>query len=384
MTPFARSAGATLALLSALLLLERAHPSVAPAFVPRWLQGQVRECVYHGLNEEDELGLLAGYYTELLDASREATRGGDLDAVWERALHRGAIHERLDSFLLYRPKPSHGDAKDPASFHVTNSAGLFDRDYPDARTPGVRRIVWIGDSLSRGLGAPFGEALEPRVEAWLDGGRGGGRGAAGGVEVLNLAVEGYRLTQFMKVVDLALPRWRPDVVLVGLSDLSVARIWGHHLACLVHDGIDLEYPFLREIVARARLERDDPPRVADGKLAPFRAEFVRTALATIRASCAAAGVELVVALLPAVGESERLLQRFREAREACAALGLRQIDLVDTFAGVDDLADWRVSDIDHHPNVAGYERLFEAFAAALERDPATYELLAGRPLPARR
>ncbi len=379
MSPFARSVRVTLALLLALLLLERAHPSVAPSFVPQWLREQVRDCIYHGLNEEDELGLLAGYYSELFDASREATRGGDLDAVWERALHRGSIHERLDSFLLYRPKPDHGDSKNPGTRHMTNSVGLFDREYPEARTPGVRRICWVGDSLSRGLGAPLGEGLEPRVEAWL-----GAGAAAGGVEVLNLAVEGYRLTQFLKVVDLALPRWRPDVVLLGLSDLSVARIWGHHVACLVHEGIDLEYPFLRELVERVRLEPDDPPRVADRKLAPVRTEFVRAALATIRASCKAAGAELVVLLVPAVGESERLEERFREVREVTAELGLPRIDLVGAFAGIGDLSPWRVSEIDHHPNSAGYERLFDAFVAALERDPSSYELLAGRLPPAGR
>ncbi len=378
MTPFARSAAATVALLVALLALERAHPSVAPSWVPRWLRAQVRECVYHGLNEEDELGLLAGYYTELLDASRESTRSGDLDDVWERALHRGAIHERLDSFLLYRPKPSTGDPGDPSAAHLTNRAGLFDRDYPDARTPGVRRLVWVGDSLSRGLGAPFGKGLEPRLEAWLNEPRGDGTG----VEVLNLAVEGYRLTQFIKVVDEALPRWHPDVVVVGLSDLSVARIWGHHLACLVHDGIDLEYPYLRELVVRARLERNDPPRVSDAKLAPFRVEFIRFALTTIRASCASAGAQVVIALLPAVGESDRLEARFLEARAIALELELPVIDLVETFAGVSDLADWRVSDIDHHPNEAGYGRLLAAFQSALRAAPATYELFAGRPLPA--
>lgn len=379
MSPALRAALPTLALCGGLLLLERAHPSVAPSFVPRWLQLQVRDLVYHGASEEEELGLLADYYAELLDASREATHAGTVDEAWERALHRAELLEQRKSFLLYHPRPSAPDPADPSAPPLVSSAGLFDGEYPEERRPGVRRVLWIGDSLSRGLGAPRGLALEPRVEAWLN----EGRGATPAVEVLNLAVEGYRLSQFVKVVELALPRWRPDVVLLGLSDLSVSRIWGHHVARLAHEGIDLEYPFLRELIVRARLDRDDSPRVTDGKLARFRAEFVRWALSTIDSMARGAGASTLVVLIPAVGESARLQARFAESRTLLEELRLPTLDLVDAFAGLDDLTPWRVSDVDHHPNAQGYRLLFERFAAGVEADPALAALLRGPPAPGR-
>jgi len=374
---FAKSAAATTATLLGVLLLEQAHPGHGHAGLPKALQREAREWVWHGANADDELGLLAGYYDELLDASRESAHAGSTTQLWDKALVRGSLHERLKTFLLYRPKAGLGDARDPEAVHVTNQDGLFDRDYPAERTPGVRRLVWVGDSLSRGLGAPFGQALEPRVERWLDATQRGD--GVTGFEVLNLAVEGYRMTQFVKVVEEALPRFAPDVVVLGLSDLSVTRIWGRHLACLVHDGIDLEYPFLRDLVARARLRPDDPPTVTDRKLAPFSDEFTRWALATIQQACRARGVAVVAVLLPAVGEVQRLDARFAAARAALADLAIPSIDLVATFVDVADLRALRVSDVDHHPNPAGYELLEAEFRRQFARTPAAAALLTGRP-----
>jgi hypothetical protein len=366
---------ATSAALLALLAIERAHPANGLSFVPKALQREAREWIYHGANAEDELGLLAGYYDELLNASRDSTHG-DADALWQKALNQSELHEWDRSFLRYRPLPRLGDPEDPASTHVTNAERLFDRDYPLARTPGVRRIVWVGDSLSRGLGAPFGQALEPRVERWMNETQ-PGEGVIG-FEVLNLAVEGYRTTQFVRVVEEALPRFSPDAVLLGLSDLSVTRIWGRHLAALVHDGIDLEYPFLRDLAQRAGLAPDDAPTVTDQKLAPFADEMVAWALDTIGERCRADGVALVVALLPAVGEPRRLDARFRAVRSMVAARRLPTLDLVATFADVADLRVLRVSDVDHHPNPAGYSLLFESFVAGLRATPAAASGLLGR------
>ena len=376
MTPFAKSVVTSTATLLALLAVERAHPANGNPAIPKAIQREVREWVYHGANADDELGLLAGYYDELLNASRDTIHAGNTAELWDKALSRGSTQERLESFLLYRPKPSLGDPADPTATIVTNRAGLFDRDYPEARTPGVRRLVWVGDSLSRGLGAPFGQALEPNVERWLNESQ-VGDGVAG-FEILNLAVEGYRTTQFVKVVEEALPRFHPDVVVVGLSDLSVTRIWGRHLACLVHDGIDLEYPYLRELAARAALKQDDAPTVTDAKLAPFSDEFVRWALATMQERCRAGGAELAVVLLPAVGEVARLEARFEPARAALRERGIVTLDLVSTFADVPDLRPLRVSDIDHHPNPAGYQLLFERFRYELLKAPVARALITGR------
>ncbi len=375
MTSFARSACGTLGLLAALLLVERAHPSHGLAFVPIAVQAQVRDLVFHGASSEDDLDLLAGYYDELLNASREAGRVHQVDELWDKTQHRAETMEQLPSFLLYRPKPSQGDPADREAPIVTNSLGMVDREYPVERTPGVRRLIWVGDSLSRGLGAPFGRALEPQVEEWLN----ATQTDAGvtGYEVMNLAVEGYRLSQFVKVVAEALPRYRPDVVVVGLSDLSVTRIFGYHLARLLHDGIDVEYPYLRDLAARARLRADDTPRVSETKLQPYCDEFVRWCLTEIASEVRAGGATLVAVLVPAVGEGKRLAERFASSRAIVRELAIPTIDLVATFDDVDDLEAVRVSPIDHHPNEAGYALLLTRMQAELRQAPATFAIVLG-------
>src|SRR5262245_34313475 len=113
MSSFGRSVAAMLATLGALLAAERLlHPSRKPPQALAPVVSVVRDVTRNDPNEEDEEGLLAGYYEDLLNASRAATSRGGL--VTERlgveqgfrlALQMDETHERTDDFLLYRHKP---------------------------------------------------------------------------------------------------------------------------------------------------------------------------------------------------------------------------------------------------------------------------------------
>jgi lysophospholipase L1-like esterase len=232
----------------------------------------------------------------------------------------------------------------------------------------------------RGLGAPFGRALEPQLEAWLNATQVDATTRA--YEVLNFGVEGYRLTQLLDVALEATPRFAPDAVLLGLSDLSVTRNFGNHLARLVHEGIDPKYPFLREWVARAGVHPDDAIDEAESKLARHRAAIVRDCLMELRDRLAGRGVAFVVVLLPTVTEPERLAPRFAEARALLAELAIPTLDLLDAFAaaGARGLDALRVSRVDHHPNEAGQGALLATLQARLAAAPATAGLLLGHPV----
>jgi lysophospholipase L1-like esterase len=377
-TPFTKSAASTLATLLLLLGLERAHPSHRPGAAPGWLQALARDLAHHGPNEEDELGLLAGYYEDLLEASRSATRRADPEEGWRGSIRLDETHERVQGFLWYRLKPGLDLVTSAGTRVVTSSAGLADREYALEKPAGVHRIAFVGDSLVRGLGAPFGRALEPRFEEWLNATQSGGE--VRGFEVLNFGVEGYRLTQLLHVALELVPPLRPDAVLLGLSDLAVSRNFGNHVARLVHEGVDLEHPFLRELVERAGVKRDDTIDEAEAKLARVRRDLVRACLAQMRDGLRERGIGLVAALLPTVTESDRLEARFAEARALLQELGIPALDLLDAFAGAPDLAALRVSRVDHHPNERGCELLLSRLARRLEEAPPACELLLGRPL----
>jgi lysophospholipase L1-like esterase len=237
----------------------------------------------------------------------------------------------------------------------TNSAGLADREYAREKPPGVHRVALLGDSIARGEGAPYLGNYESLLEEKLNEGA-----AAGGprVEILNFAVGGYNITQMLESAFVKATPYDPDVYVVALTELSVYRRWGEHLALLLDAGIDVKYDYLRSVVREAGLDRTDPIGVTHAKLARFRIPTVRWALAEIQRHAASHGAEVVVAFVPAPEDTHTFGEEFLGVREAVEGLGIPLIDLLDTFDRV-DYATYRVSDNDVHPNAAGHRLLFE-------------------------
>jgi lysophospholipase L1-like esterase len=241
---------------------------------------------------------------------------------------------------------------------------------------GTRRIALVGDSLLRGMGAPFGSGFEPLLEqrlAAIDRPSGIER-----YELLNFGVAGYRITQLLEVALTEAPRFSPDVLVLALSDVSVFRAWGNHLACLVRDGIDPKYPFLEEVVERAGLCADDAFSTAEAKLAPFCEEVLRRVLETVRDRQRAEDRGFCVLLLPTVTDSTALEERFDAVRALLVELDIPTVDLLDTFAGEEDLDALRVSAQDHHPNEAGHRRLADRLERRLRANPSMWALWTGR------
>src|SRR5262245_10813313 len=105
---FARSAASTVALLGVLIAAERfLHPSRHPPRALAPLASVVSDLTRADPNEEDEERLLAGYYEDLLNASRENTSHGGLatdrigvEQGFRLALKIDETHERTGDFLL--------------------------------------------------------------------------------------------------------------------------------------------------------------------------------------------------------------------------------------------------------------------------------------------
>ena len=112
----------------------------------------------------------------------------------------------------------------------TTAEGLRDIDYPRDRIPGVSRICVVGDSYTMPAGVDienaFHSVLEDRLNASgikrsgdtgndsgnLDGTR---KVLPGGCEVINFAVGGYTLRQYLGVIEHRIDAWSPDLILVG-------------------------------------------------------------------------------------------------------------------------------------------------------------------------
>jgi lysophospholipase L1-like esterase len=389
---FWRAAASTAVMLVGVISLrvfERAafaEPTAAAGTLPTILQ-TLRNT---GLNQEDRERQTVGYYEGLLNEGSRVTSVGSLltspasraDAASRRirALRQPDKYIVTRDFLYYVPRPhlDIADYDDGISRLVTNSVGMADQEYAIVKPAGTRRIAVLGDSVTRGQGAPFGQSFEALLEIALNEKH---ADATRRFEVLNFAVSGYRLTQ---VLDVALEKassYSPDVYMLALTELSISGRWGDHLEQLVADGVDLKYPFLRDVVQRARLTPDERPGAADAKLAPYRMEILRWAITTIRDHARAQGSHLIVLLVPTVRETASLKQDFSGVSDLTRELGVPAIDLLDAFADVADPGAFRVSTENVHPNGAGHRRLFERLYEALGSPPQWELLVSGAPQP---
>jgi hypothetical protein len=160
-----------------------------------------------------------------------------------------------------------------------------------------------------------------------------------------------------------------------------------HLCDMIRKNVDLKYDFISQFKARAALDSDDVRLDRDGdlinkdrlkkKLRPLYWWLYDVTLGAIAAECRAAGVPVVMVIIPRVGKADVPSQRAEPVARLQALAshqGLTVFDLSDTFDQLDpaklEIAAW-----DDHPNAIGHHRLFLALARALVKDREVYRLL---------
>lgn len=90
----------------------------------------------------------------------------------------------------------------------TNSRGLRDREFSYERTPGVPRVVMLGDSLTVGWGTVSEQIFSKRIEKMF-----AARGQT--VEVVNTGVGNYNTVQEVQYFLAEGFKYRPDVVVLN-------------------------------------------------------------------------------------------------------------------------------------------------------------------------
>ncbi len=335
----------------------------------------VRAMYSRELNRERAEEEVAGYYEGLLTGRPQNLMG--------RA-HDSAGYRFRGDFLYYESRPGIDvpDYYEPGLRLITNSHGLPDQEYEEARSPGTWRVAILGDSVTRGQGAPFGHSFEARLEDKLntqhtdeDISR---------YELINFSNTGYRLTQLMDVALEKAPRFAPDVYVLALSRLAVSRKWGDHLVQLVYDGVDLKYEYLRDLAKKAELDPRDPPGLMHAKLARHRLETLRWVLGRVEERAVRDGARLVVVFVPTANPPHALEPLFEDVADVVHDLGIPLIDVLDTFADVDDMSAYQVAAGNVHPNSDGHQRITERLYDILSTDRAAAEALLGRALGSRR
>jgi lysophospholipase L1-like esterase len=261
-----------------------------------------------------------------------------------------------------------------------NSRGFLDDEHAVPGTPGVVRVVVIGDSVAQGVGVPRGAAF-PRVL---------GRLLAGPpeTEVVVLARAGYSTVQELRLLEDEAPRSRPAVVVWSYVLNDPAHPLYHdpsgelglyhyappsHLAHLVASRL-----FLLRESGRARRCRDE----YHARLHCVFHDAIAADVAHIGAWSRARGVPVVFAIHPAFEQGGRfetysLAGIHADLAEMARGAGLRPVDLVEAYRGRDpesvkqpDPPGWHDA---WHPNVEGHRLAAELLAphvrAALEASP---------------
>jgi lysophospholipase L1-like esterase len=333
------------------------------------------------LNKEAREAMTAGYYEGLINESSRVSSMNRLVTGTRRITFEDRSQpdrRETHDFRFYEliPNSDIPDYRDSRQRYrlKTNSAGLADREYTLEKPAGVRRIAIMGDSITRGQGAPYLGAYESLLEQKLN--ETPMSGPVTSIEILNFAVGSYNATQMLEAAKVSATPYRPDVYVIAMSKLSVYRQWGQHIALLMNSGIDLKYDYLRNVAREAGLNPTEPIGVFDAKLARFRIPTLKWVLSELQSHAAANNATVVVLLIPTVEDTAVLKEEFLGVPEMITGLGLPVINLVDTFAHVDQSA-FRVADNDFHPNAAGHQLLFERLYERIMSDPQLMRILLG-------
>ena len=334
------------------------------------------------LNKEAREALTAGYYEGLMnEGSRLSAMNRLITDNRPPTFEVRSQPDRRESgdFLFYEliPDSDIPDYQDSRARYrlKTNSAGFADKEYSVEKPEGVRRIAVMGDSITRGQGAPFGGTYEALLENKLN--ESHRSPSIRGYEILNFAVGSYTITQQLGMAVERAAGYDPDVYVFGISPLSVYRSWGQHIALLTEAGADLKYDYLRQLVRDADLKPGEPIGVFDAKLAKFRLPTIRWALSEMAAHAKRKGATMLVVLVTDVATTAEIEEMFLGIRPILKELNIPTVDLLDTFAGRDDLASLRVADNDRHPNAAGHQLLFERLYEKVMNDPALRQIVLG-------
>ena len=350
---FRRTASLSVMILLCLIIVTKLPPSFANTRVGRVADKSFAKI--RKVHKEDDLEALdAGYYEGL-------RKEGSVDP---------SLQFRND-FMEYDYK-SNLRLVGPGLGRTTNSFGMFDREYTVEKPAHVRRFALLGDSMALG---PFGENYESLLEKQLNETQ--LTPDIQKFEVLNFAIGGYRITQIMDAMSEKAARFRPDVYLVAITSVSVSHRWSYHVGHLLQRQIDLKYDFLRQVIADAHVQPTDSMETMDRKLTPYNPVVFQWCLQQMKEEASKEGARMVILFIPEPISQNVLAAQFDGARQISDKVGVPVIDLLDTFHGVENLLDYRVSRDDLHFNAQGHELIYQNLHRKMSQDPQMSAIVLG-------
>lgn len=263
---------------------------------------------------------------------------------------------------------------------VINSLGLRDVETTEAKSPGLLRVICLGDSVTFGQGVSAGDTYPKQLERLLL------RGAAAErAEVLNFGVPSYNTTAEVGLLRERGLRFAPDVVVLQFTvsndaeTLALPTPVGHAFFNTVKDRFRslLLYDFLawRYYAVAQRVTEGRQERVGT-QVQKLRRDFgetnagwhlVRTALEEFRTLSRRHRFVPIVMIFPVLDDLDQYAYGFAHARVRDAAGD--EVEVVDglaAFAGHGARRLW-VSVHDGHPNPLAHTLMARALNDVLCR-----------------
>jgi D-alanyl-lipoteichoic acid acyltransferase DltB (MBOAT superfamily) len=344
------------------------------------------------LNPRDAAVQHKGYYENLDDRGRLSTELWNVvrqrPQDW-RVLSETEAYLRKDREFLRAELRPLTQVRLSGQVVTINRWGMRDRDYPMGKAAGTSRIALLGPSYVMGMGVPDGQTIDAYLEDQLNEAAQHGRR----YEVLNFGVAAYSLVQQLRLLDVKVYQFAPDVVIIT-DTRTAAKPVVAHLTRIVADGIENPYPGLREIVQRAGIVDFDPAarplapsplRLVAAKVGvesrpPFREielrlgtvadEMVSWALRYIAQTARAQGaVPVFLAMSNVTSQPEPNQAQLRSARDA----GFLVLDLYDLYDG-QPLEALRVAEWDNHPNARATRMIAERLHLEFRRHESVLRL----------
>ena len=270
---------------------------------------------------------------------------------------------------------------------ITNSHGMHSAEVTHEKPHGTSRIAVLGASMDMGWGVTYQETYSHLLQEWLnEHGRRLGIGGDRRFEVLNFAVAAYSPLQRLESFRRKAQAFRPDLVIFSATMLDL-RLMEIHLCDTLRSRADLTYDFVKSTLDRAGVRPEeyqvDPEErlvfkdQIKAKLRPYYWEIYDATLGALAGECRAAGIPLVIVIVPRVGKADAPLARAEPVARLKAIAGRHALPVYDLTATFDrfDPASLEIAAWDDHPNALGHRRLFLALARSLVKDEPRYRLL---------
>jgi len=306
-----------------------------------------------------------GYYEGLTDVTRFNS------PLWETYAKRpknwldnqGAGLKRfVEGFVQTEMIPSF-TFNSPYGSITTNSWGLRDQEYAQRPSPGTLRAAVLGASSVMGWGVSDGDTFEALLEQRLNQELAGKPFAK--YELLNYGVQGYQPPQQLANFERSLAS-HPNAIMYIATGREPSRS-AMYLAEIMRKGIDIPYPRLQEIVAKAGVTKGMREADALRRLKPFANEILTFIYVHVAEGARSRGIQPIWVFLPQVREGgwqEETADTVKIAEQA----GFRVIRLDAVYRG-EDVNKVRLAEWDDHPSAYGHRLIADYLFDRIREDP---------------